>query len=126
MAQAFQLGRFAKSERERASKAITDFYDVKIEATQAERTIKTLIDYGQIEAAKRLLEKNKAPVAVRKSYDKVGRKLSEINKAIKMISMNPDMSPQEKDAKLTKLHRARRELTKRANQLGKKYGLTGW
>ena len=115
--------RFYRKDWENADANIGAFYDMKISASQLERSIKDAVQTGDIEWARRKLRENKAPLALRKMFDKVGRNISKINRQIRNVILQPKMTPSAKRNKLKRLREMKSKLAEQAARMGRKFGL---
>lgn len=100
------LGAFMRQgDNPRYTKYISKFYDLANEANKLVGTVRYYKDTGQIDLAKEMIDNEKIRKKMRmaKSFNRVRRDLSDINKQIKKVWLDKDMTPDEKKKQIDKL-----------------------
>jgi hypothetical protein len=89
----------------RYTKYISKFYDLANEANKLVGTVRYYKDTGQIDLAKEMIDNEKIRKKMRmaKSFNRIRRDLSDINKQIKKVWLDKDMVPEEKKKQIDKL-----------------------
>jgi hypothetical protein len=113
IASASGLTRFVKDSDRTTSRFVSDFYELKREADQANRAHKKLIEEGRREEALEYAEENKFPLKARKQLGKISKDISKVNKDIDKVEVDPKLTPAEKQLKLKPLLRERKDLARR-------------
>jgi len=105
------IGRFAREGR--SSRFVTEFYEQKNAIDQHVADIKRYRDNQEFDKLKSSMEKYKDDVRYRKMYSRTGRQISNINKQIRLITSNKNMSGAVKRRKIDVLNARRSALAKR-------------
>jgi hypothetical protein len=113
IASASGLTRFVKDSDRTTSRFVSDFYELKREADQANRAHKKLIEEGRREEAIEYAEENKFPLQARKQLGQISKDISKVNKDIDKVEVDPKLTPAEKQLKLKPLLRKRKDLARR-------------
>jgi hypothetical protein len=113
IASASGLTRFVKDSDRTTSRFVSDFYELKREADQANRAHKKLIEEGRREEALEYAEENKFPLQARKQLGKLSKDISKVNNDIDEVEVDPKLTPAEKQLKLRPLLRKRKDLARR-------------
>ena len=104
------LGRFYKPDRLMASAAIGEFYELKQELDQLSASINEARSSGQYEYAQKLAERQGRPLAFRSLLNRRYRRMMELNRAIRHVTKDPNMSSGAKTKRIAKLREERRKL----------------
>lgn len=113
IASASGLTRFVKDSDRTTSRFVSDFYELKREADQANRAHKKLIEEGRREEAIEYAEENKFPLQARKQLGQISKDISKVNKDIDKVEVDPKLTPAEKQLKLKPLLRKRKDLARK-------------
>lgn len=113
IASASGLTRFVKDSDRTSSRFVSDFYELKREADQANRAHKKLIEEGRREEAIEYAEENKFPLQARKQLGQISKDISKVNKDIDKVEVDPKLTPAEKQLKLKPLLRKRKDLARK-------------
>jgi len=113
IASASGLTRFVKDSDRTTSRFVSDFYELKREADQANRAHKKLIEEGRREEALEFAEENKFPLQARKQLGQISKDISKVNKDIDKVEVDPKLTPAEKQLKLKPLLRKRKDLARK-------------
>ena len=114
------IGRFVREGKGRSSKYITDFYENQREITQHYYDIKRYRDNQEFDKAKEAFDEHKDQMYIRKHYNRVSRRLSELNKKIRLAHSNKKMSPERKRIVIDRANNERIKITKKAVKAFKK------
>lgn len=123
LAEAADLERFVRTDADRPSRMIREFYRMKQLADEAYASMRELTLRGDTERARAVLEDKRAAMSVRKSLGRIGESISKVNRQIRAVRFDPDMSSAEKTRRLKKLMAMKRSLARRAVEFGKRQGL---
>lgn len=112
---------FARSEDERPSRAVRDFYEMKEAATEMMGSYKEAVLTGRPERAAEIA--TKAGFGANTALNRLASQIGDINRLSRMIENDPNMSPEEKRAKLAPLAELRKEIASIGVNLGRGLGL---
>jgi hypothetical protein len=90
-----------------ANRRIGDLYEMSRQVNQTYRHLKSLREAGDLEAFAREIEETNYNDGARKFLNRKTRALSKVNKAIRQIRADKDMSPKQKSAELRQLYQTR-------------------
>jgi hypothetical protein len=116
------LSRFIRSDDQRANKFIGEFYDLKKEIGEIHSSSQEAMLRGQVDYAQELISDNKKKLALRIPINRVAKRLGDINRSIRKISNDPNMSSGDKRRKLARLRKQKDELARRLVEMVKKAG----
>lgn len=89
----------------------TDFYEALRDANKAYANIRHLEEYGQIERANAMYDKNEHALAQRKALNKIARDLSEINAEMRRIQIDKTLTGEAKRQRLDWLRSQKNMIT---------------
>ena len=95
-AEALGFGRFVKDETYTGNQFIQDFYETKKEIDTIYNTMNRYKKDGQLERAQMIFEENKNALRFRKLLNKYNTSLQQINRRLRLVEMNPEMSTEKK------------------------------
>jgi len=108
------IGRFVREGKGRNSRFITEFYENKREIDQHVADIKRYRDDQEYDKAREAMQEHKDDIRYRKTYSRAGRKISDINKKIRLITSNKTMSSDTKRRRIDMLNAQRSRVAKQA------------
>jgi len=111
------VGRFAREGKARNSKFISQFYENQRDLNQKFADIKHYRDNQEYKKAAAALQLHGNELRNRKAFNRVGKRLSDINKKIRLITASKRMSGAAKRVAINRLNRQRILITKRAARL---------
>ena len=95
-AEALGFGRFVKDETYTGNQFIQDFYETKKEIDTIYNTMNRYKKDGQLERAQMIFEENKNALRFRKLLNKYNTALQQINRRLRLVEMNTEMSAEKK------------------------------
>jgi hypothetical protein len=116
------LSRFIRADDQRANKFIGEFYDLKREIGEIHSSSQEAMLRGQVDYAQELISENKKKLSLRIPINRVAKRLGDINRSIRTISNDPNMSSGDKRRKLARLRKQKDELARRLVEMVKKAG----
>lgn len=122
----FTVGRFvSRTDAERSTQFVTEFYDVSNQIKQYTAAINAAVGMGDMVEARRLAEQSQDKLRLKPVFAKVNRRLTEINKALRVAQFSPDMDPAERQRRIDILNVERNRLTRGAVEIARKSGVKG-
>ena len=122
-ASASGITRFIAEDGQRSSRFVSDFYEIKRGINEVYYAIKDAAIRGDQEEIDRLMEEQGVALQYRKQFNRVATRISEINNRMKVISMSPTLSSQQKSDQLKGLREEKNRLTRQMVQAANKVGL---
>jgi len=116
------LSRFVKDPELMRNRYVKDFYDMKSSVTQVVTSIDDAGVQNNFESLKEKLKDDPAAQGVYKVLNNAENKITEINKQMKSIRLNPNLSGDEKSNRLTALRNLKNQTAEQAFKFGKQYG----
>jgi hypothetical protein len=110
------IKRFARENDPNNTKYTTFFYDRMGEIRRAYADINNAKTFKDFEKAKRLMEKNRDILGLRRFYENKQKQLSKINRRMNIIRSSRKFSGAEKQAEMRRLRVAKNKLTKMVDQ----------
>jgi hypothetical protein len=121
-ANATGLSRFVKDPELMRNRFVKDFYDMKSSVTQVVTSIDDAGVTNNFEILKEKLKDDPAAEAVYKVLNKAENQITEINKQMKSIRLDPNLSGDEKSKRLTALRNVKNQTAEQAFKFGRQYG----
>jgi ferritin len=106
------FARFIKKGEARNTKYMTRFYDHYNEMSKLVRTVNYYDKLGDFKASQKLIRDNKEFYNLKKQFNKARKDLSEINKDIRLVWLNPRMDGAEKKRRLENLYQRRNKIVR--------------
>ena len=116
------LSRFVKDPELMRNRFVKDFYDMKSSVTQIVTSIDDAGVQNNFEVLKEKLKDDPAAKAVYNALNKAENQITEINKQMKAIRLNPNLSGDEKSQRLTALRNIKNQTAEQAFAFGRQFG----
>ena len=113
------IGSFVRSGVPYATKYGDEMYELVKHANQVNTTINDYVKRGQVEAARELMQENRAAMMVRPALNRTRQQVTELRKQINAVYNNKLLSSQAKRDRIDKLQEAINELEKRAVEMSR-------
>jgi hypothetical protein len=107
------FARFIKKGEARNTKYMTRFYDHYNEMSKLVRTVNYYDKLGDFKASQKLIRDNKEFYALKKQFNTARKDMSEINKDIRLVWLNPRMDGAEKKRRLETLYQRRNKIVRK-------------
>ncbi len=111
--------RGGKDRPARRTQSMEEFYQLRREVDQLVGTIRTRNLLGDAEAARELYQNSRDRLALKGMVGKIGDRMAKINRQIRRIHENRDMSAEKKRREIDRLLEVRNELTRRVVERAK-------
>jgi predicted kinase len=122
----FTVGRFiSKTDAERSTRFVTEFYDLSNSVKQYTSAINEAVRMGDLAGARRLVEENRELLRFKPFLASVTRTLSEINRQLRVAQFSVDMSPEERQRRIDILNTKKNQLVRAAVERIRSAGMTG-
>jgi hypothetical protein len=122
-ASASGITRFIAEDGQRSSKFVTEFYEIKRGIEEVKYAINQAAIRGDQEEIDRLMEEQGVALQYRKQFNRVADRLTDINNRMKIVSMSPTLSSQQKSEQLKSLREEKNRLTRQMVQAANKVDL---
>jgi hypothetical protein len=122
-ASASGLTRFIAEDGQRSSRFVSDFYEIKRGLEEVYYAIKEAAIRGDQEEINRLMEESGTALQYRKQFNRAATRLTEINNRMKVISLSPTLSSDQKSEQLKGLREEKNRLTRQMVQAANSVGL---
>ena len=107
---------FIKTMPQTQSKYVTSFYENNQRINQAFADMKRYAETGQMEKVTDILKEKGDLIALQKVYDRTSKQLAEYRKYIQIISRDPKMSKEDKEAEIARAKIVMSEMTRLAEE----------
>lgn len=116
---------FVKTDLEKASKFVNDFYSLKDESDKLMRTIHAYQNIGEEKKVTELAapRRNEALINIKKDLDRAAKQMHDIDAQMRVISASREMSMADKGRQLRELNEAKIALAREAVNASREIGL---
>lgn len=114
--------RFVKSDDERVTRFVGDFYTIKQEVDGVVRLMNDAKAAGDMEKMREIMSDNRPALAINPALAKIGRRIGELNRQMKVIERQGG-DPEEMAQRLTPLRQMRNQIARRGVELAKEMGV---
>lgn len=104
------IGRFVRPKVEKTSKQVTKFYQALADAEKAAATMKAFQKQGRFDEAREWRAEHATEIRDKKRLSKVSRRLSQLNKKMKMVWRQQSLSPAEKRKRIDAILETRNKI----------------
>lgn len=111
------VGNFVKSMPQNQSRYVSSFYENSKAIATATADYRSFIAAGDADNAAKVMEEKRDLIALNKLYSKVQANMSTLNKRIKMVEADKEMSGAEKRVEMDRLSQLRIEWAKSAEEI---------
>lgn len=122
-AQALGVRRFVRSDDERVTRFVGDFYKLKEQADQLARSLSDARGAGDIERVQEIMAEYGAAMGARSALDNTGRRIGEINRMMRNIERDRELDADEKRDRLIPLRDQRNMLARQGVETARAIGL---
>jgi len=106
------VGRFLRDKPAATTQYLRDFYDIQKDVSAVAASIRRLAQEGKVEESAKLRAENPKALGATAAADRIGDRLSQINKQIRMVRVDQTMGADKKRAELDRLFLMRNQTAK--------------
>ena len=117
------FNRFVKERREFADKFVRDYYEMRNDINQIYTSINSARTTNDVARLQEITPKERTMYGMHTMVNNAGKMLSQISKQIEIVTKDPQMSPDEKNKRLTELRKAQSDIARRVTEAGRNAGI---
>ena len=117
------LTRFFNIEGDKTSRFVQDFYTMKRELDQLNKSMNDAADRNDTDRINELMARQNVPLGMRKIFNRAATQLTRINNELNSVMTSSTMSPAEKTARMRQLRIEKNKLARQYVEAAKRASL---